>query len=136
VLRGRRWMVDRAVEAAGKRPSEASQSHQRGVWCVLGDGAGDGSRRLDGEDLSFRCKTAGKSEGRRQIRPGIRMVQRGDDDGSEDSPLLPHGGRRPVEAIAQQSSGDTELQCGRHRILQKQRTLGGKWEAYESDDEP
>jgi hypothetical protein len=56
------------VEAAGKRPSEASQGHQRGVWCVLvGDGAGDGSRRLDGEDLSFRCKTAGKSEGFREV---------------------------------------------------------------------
>jgi hypothetical protein len=57
VLRGRRWTVDRAVEAAGKRPSEASQGHQRVVWCVLvGDGAGDGSRRLDGEDLSFSVK--------------------------------------------------------------------------------
>jgi hypothetical protein len=65
------------------------------------------------------------------------MVQRGDDDESEDSPLFPYGGRRPVEAIAQQSSGDMELQCGRHRILRKQRTLGwGGWEAYESDDEP
>jgi hypothetical protein len=52
------------------------------------------------------------------------MVQHGDDDGSEDSPLFPHGGRRHVEAIAQQIYGDTELQCGRHRILRKQRTLG------------
>jgi hypothetical protein len=76
--------------------------------------------KLQIRDVKQRARAKGGARLDREV------VQRGDDDGSEDSPLFPHGGRRHEEAITQRSSGDTELQCGRHRMLQKQRNLGEK----------
>jgi hypothetical protein len=61
------------VEATKKRPSEASQSHQRGVWCVLGDNAGDGSRRLDG-DLSFARVPPMDCQGKHGVKPPAPML--------------------------------------------------------------